>query len=78
MRRIQFPDDCLRLQKRILELGYEASLVEVQDFWEWRSSDFEASWLCFEEKDLYFQPKPPWSSFEEYLEKYLEQKNEGY
>lgn len=71
MKRIYYVDDCIRLQRRILELGYEASLAEVQDFWEWRSKQFEASWLMFQDKDLYVEPNPPFPSFEGYLEEYL-------
>ena len=71
MKRIYYLADCQILQKRILELGYEATLYETQEFWEWRSSQFAASWLMFKDQDLYTQPNPPFPSFKEYLEEYL-------
>lgn len=50
--KIRYPDDCARLQRLINELGYEFSLREAEDFWEWYSEHYYcASWLHLPEKD---------------------------
>lgn len=51
IRKLYYPDDCLKLQKRLLEINYYADLAEVQCFWKWHSEQLDVSWFTIDEQD---------------------------
>jgi hypothetical protein len=51
MTKIDFVEDCIRLQKIFLSRGWEATLKECQDIWIERSGAWDAMWLILPEGD---------------------------
>lgn len=33
MKKVEYPEDCIRIRKALLELGYDLNLYEVERFW---------------------------------------------
>tara|TARA_R110000824_G_scaffold170694_2_gene348146 strand:+ start:926 stop:1150 length:225 start_codon:yes stop_codon:yes gene_type:complete len=49
---VDYLDDCKKIQAMIRKAGYEATLLECQDYWEWESDKFCAGWLFFDRCDI--------------------------
>ena len=45
--RIRRPEATRCLQEALLTAGWEVTLAEVQDFWEWHSARMDSRWLSF-------------------------------
>ena len=53
---IEWPEDCLRIQRVLLENKYHVTLDIAQYIWQFRSDTFQASWLTLpEENDDLFE-----------------------
>lgn len=50
MTKINYVEDCQKIQSALLSIGYEATLSECQDLWEERSNSWDASWLYLDDK----------------------------
>jgi len=62
MKRIDYPNDCLRIQSVCLEKGYWMDIPECKEVWENYSSDLAAGWLFLPKKDCDL-----WEQIEEYV-----------
>lgn len=49
--KIDYPEDCIRIQKALLSKGFEATLSECQELWEERSERWDAGWLILPESE---------------------------
>lgn len=38
MKKVEHPDDCIRIRNALLELGYDLNLYEVERFWKYYSA----------------------------------------
>ena len=44
MKKVEYPEDCIRIRKVLLELGYDLNLYEVERFWRAYSKKHGADW----------------------------------
>lgn len=51
MKRIDYIDDCKRIQGLLFANGIEATLAECEEVWETHSADLCASWLVLYSRD---------------------------
>lgn len=51
MNEINYPRDVQRIQKVLIENGYEATLIECQNLWKEYSNDVSALWLLLPKQD---------------------------
>lgn len=63
MNRINYVNDCKRIQELAISYGYEISLKEAEDLWEEYSGSQCASWL------IPYDPKEVKKAIEDYYDK---------
>ncbi|MCH8287212.1 hypothetical protein IIB79_11935 [candidate division KSB1 bacterium] len=52
MKKVEYPEDCIRIKKVLLELGYDLNLYEVERFWMDYSRKQGVSWSKPDETHL--------------------------
>jgi len=53
--RVEFADDCNKIQQALMEHGYYATIEQCEELWEMYSAEYAAGWLILPEdnKDIY-------------------------
>lgn len=51
MKPVDYPDDCMRIQKVANRMGYDLTLRDAEVLWERHSDDHAAGWLFVREDD---------------------------
>jgi transposase-like protein len=67
--KVEYPEDCIKVRNILNEMGYDVSLKEAEEIWQWFSSDREAGWLHVESYDN----EQGRESLREVVEKYAEE-----
>lgn len=62
MKRIDYPKDCLRIQKVCLQKGYYGDVTECEDIWQEYSTELCAGWLFLPKTD-----EELWLQIEKYV-----------
>lgn len=52
---VNHPEDCIRIQNVLLDMGYNASLSDCEGLWREYSSSVWANWLYLPESDTELQ-----------------------
>ena len=45
MKRVEFPEDCIKIRDAMERVGYSVTLEQAEAFWKWRSELYSAGWL---------------------------------
>ena len=48
---LEFREDCVKIQEVIKSINICLSIAECAEFWHWRSSQYDASWLSLDQPD---------------------------
>jgi hypothetical protein len=62
MERVDYPKDCLRIQRVCLEKGYYGGISECEDIWQEYSTELCAGWLFLPDTD-----EELWLQIEKYV-----------
>lgn len=48
---VEYPQDCIRMKRLAAEKGYDLTLHECEQIWQWHSNSVCASWLMLRSSD---------------------------